>query len=110
VNRRIVYNRASVDDLGQPWDPKRALLKWVADIDPETKEQKKNPATGAPLFKWAGDVVDVGYPPLRTADGKVNPDGRLPFIMKKNGVSNIFCSDTLSDGPFPEHRALSARS
>ena len=72
-------------------------------MDPATKEQKKNPTTGAPLFKWAGDVVDGGYPPLKTPDGKVNPDGRLPFIMKKNGVSNIFGNDTLADGPFPEH-------
>jgi formate dehydrogenase major subunit len=103
VNRRIVYNRASVDEFGQPWDPKRALLKWVPDVDPATKEQKKNPTTGAPLFKWAGDVVDGGYPPLKTPDGKANPDGRLPFIMKKNGVANVFGNDTLADGPFPEH-------
>jgi formate dehydrogenase major subunit len=102
VNRRIVYNRASVDEYGKPWDAKRKLLAWVPDVDPATKEQKKSPE-GKPLFKWAGDVVDGGYPPLRTPDGKLNPDGRLPFIMKKNGVSNIFGSDTLADGPFPEH-------
>jgi formate dehydrogenase major subunit len=103
VNRRIVYNRASVDEFGQPWDAKRTLVKWVPDVDPATKEQKKNPTTGAPLFKWAGDVIDGGYPPLKTPDGKVNPDGRLPFIMKKNGVANIFGNDSLADGPFPEH-------
>jgi formate dehydrogenase major subunit len=28
VNRRILYNRASVDLKGNPWDPKRAVIKW----------------------------------------------------------------------------------
>ena len=36
---------------GQPWDPKRPLLKWNAD--------QSEAATGTPLF-WAGDVVDGG--------------------------------------------------
>jgi len=103
VNRRIVYNRASVDEFGKPWDAKRSLVAWVADIDPATKLQKTDPVSKKPLFKWAGDVIDGGYPPLKTPDGKVNPDGRLPFIMKKNGVSNIFGNDSLNDGPFPEH-------
>jgi len=103
VNRRIVYNRASVDEYGKPWDAKRALIKWVEDIDPATRQVKRNPTTGAPLFKWAGDVVDGGYPPLKTLDGKINLDGRLPFIMKKNGVANVFGNETMNDGPFPEH-------
>ncbi len=28
LNRRILYNRASADPQGNPWDPKRQLLKW----------------------------------------------------------------------------------
>ena len=28
LNRRILYNRASADPQGKPWDPKRQLLKW----------------------------------------------------------------------------------
>ena len=27
VNRRIIYNGASVDPSGKPWDPKRAVIK-----------------------------------------------------------------------------------
>ena len=28
LNRRILYNRASADPQGNPWDPKRQILKW----------------------------------------------------------------------------------
>lgn len=30
LNRRILYNRASADPQGKPWDPKRQLLEWTA--------------------------------------------------------------------------------
>jgi formate dehydrogenase major subunit len=103
VNRRIVYNRASVDELGRPWDPKRPLVKWVPDVDPATKLQKNDPVTGKPMFKWAGDVIDGGGPPLKTPDGKDNPDSKLPFIMKPAGVASIFGNVSLNEGPFPEH-------
>lgn len=79
VNRRILYNRASVDPQGNPWDPKRAVLKW----DPVAK-------------KWIGDVPDGPAPPL-AAEG-----GTLPFIMKPTGVGTIF-GNGLADGPFPTH-------
>jgi len=78
VNRRIIYNRASVDLEGNPRNPKRALLKW----DAENK-------------KWIGDVPDGPAPPMGT-------QGVYPFIMKPDGVSSIF-GPGLEDGPFPEH-------
>jgi formate dehydrogenase major subunit len=78
VNRRIIYNRASVDPNGNPWDPKRPVLKWNSG-------------------KWEGDVPDGPAPPL--ADAK---NGKLPFIMKPLGVGAIFGAG-LGDGPFPEH-------
>jgi formate dehydrogenase major subunit len=78
VNRRIIYNRASVDLQGNPWDPKRPLLKWNA-------EEKK----------WVGDVPDGPAPPMGT-------DGKFPFIMKPDGVASIF-GPGLNEGPFPEH-------
>ena len=28
LNRRILYNAASCDPTGKPWDPRRALVKW----------------------------------------------------------------------------------
>ncbi len=78
VNRRIIYNRASVDLQGKPWDPKRPLLKW--------NEAKPG---------WEGDVPDGGAPPQGTS-------GKLPFIMKPDGVASIF-GPGLAEGPFPEH-------
>ncbi len=79
MNRRVIYNRASVDPDGNPWNPARPLVKW-------------NSETG----KWEGDVVDGGgAPPGR-------PDGKLPFIMKTEGVGNLYGPDSLGDGPFPE--------
>jgi formate dehydrogenase major subunit len=85
VNRKIIYNRASVDLQGQPWDPKRALLKW---------NPTKLAATGKPGV-WEGDVPDGPAPPMGT-------DGKLPFIMKPDGVASIF-GPGLAEGPFPEH-------
>jgi len=78
LNRRIIYNRASVDLDGKPRDPKRPLLKW----DAEGK-------------KWVGDVPDNAVPPMGTT-------GAYPFIMKVDGVASLF-GPGLNDGPFPEH-------
>ena len=78
VNRRIIYNRASVDLDGNPRDPKRALLKWDASGK-----------------RWMGDVPDNAVPPMGT-------DGAYPFIMKSDGVASLF-GPGLKDGPFPEH-------
>ncbi len=78
VNRRIIYNRASVDLEGNPRDPQRAILKW----DEAAK-------------KWVGDVPDGPAPPMGT-------QGVYPFIMKPDGVAALF-GPGLKDGPFPEH-------
>ena len=61
VNRRIIYNRASCDLNGQPWNPKRPLLKWEDG-------------------KWVGDVPDGPWPPMSDKE-----KGKLPFIMKPDG-------------------------
>src|SRR4030043_2449584 len=78
INRRIIYNRASVDLDGNPRDPKRPLLKW----DSAGKA-------------WVGDVPDNAVPPMGTT-------GAYPFIMKPDGVASIL-GPGLKDGPFPEH-------
>src|ERR671936_304194 len=75
-----MYNRASADLAGKPWDPSRAGIRWDA-------EQKL----------WVGDVPD--YPP--DADPK-DPKSPLPFIMTGEGTGRLF-SNGLVDGPFPEH-------
>lgn len=78
INRRIIYNRASVDLEGKPRNPAKTVVKW----DAEAK-------------KWIGDVPDGGWPPMGT-------EGYYPFIMKPDGVASIF-GPGLADGPFPEH-------
>ena len=80
VNRRIIYNRASVDKNGTPWAPNKPVIQWNA-----TKKA------------WSGDVPDGGWPPLADTE-----KGMKPFIMKTAGVAHIFGSG-LVDGPFPEH-------
>ncbi len=77
VNRRIIYNRASVDLNGNPFDPKRAVVKW----DPAAKT-------------WSGDVID-GF-------GANSPAQTYPFIMQPEGVGRLFGMG-MADGPFPEH-------
>lgn len=77
LNRRIIYNRASVDAEGNPWDVLRAAVYWDG-------------------IKWVGDVPDGGAPPL------AYEKGALPFIMKREGVASLF-GPGLRDGPFPEH-------
>ena len=86
INRRIIYNRASVDRNGNPWDASRTVLKW----NPGT------PGSGKPAA-WEGDIPDGPAPPLAN-----EKDGKLPFIMKPLGVGSIF-GPGLGDGPLPEH-------
>jgi formate dehydrogenase major subunit len=83
VNRRIIYNRASVNPQGQPYDDKRWVVQW--------KEGK-----------WVGDIPDGGWPPLVGPDGKADPKSKHPFIMTQHGFGQIF-GPGLNDGPFPEH-------
>ena len=85
VNRRIIYNRASVDLQGKPWDPNRALINWNRDQSSGRRQ----------IGAWEGDVPDGGAPPMATS-------GKLPFIMKPDGVASIF-GPGLAEGPFPEH-------
>ena len=78
VNRRILYNRASCDVNGKPYNPKRKLLEWTGD-------------------KWVGDVPDGPWPPQ--ADKQ---KGKYPFIMQKDGLGALF-GPGMAEGPFPEH-------
>jgi formate dehydrogenase major subunit len=85
VNRRIIYNRASVDPYGKPWDAEHPVIQWDAGAG-----------------KWVGDVPDGGWPPMLNADGTPNPKTKYPFIMKPEGHAHIF-GPGRADGPFPEH-------
>lgn len=78
LNRRVLYNRASADLAGKPWDAARPGISW----------------NGA---KWVGDVPD--YPPTMSP---TDPNAYLPFIMNGEGVGRLF-SNGMNDGPLPEH-------
>jgi formate dehydrogenase-N alpha subunit len=80
ANRRVLYNRASCDVAGKPFDPKRKLIAWDA-------------AAG----KWTGaDIPD--FKPDSAPD-----EGMSPFIMQPEGVGRFFAGDNMAEGPFPEH-------
>jgi formate dehydrogenase major subunit len=81
ANRRVLYNRASCDPSGKPWDNERRQVWW-------------NEATQT----WAGNDV-----PDFKADS--NPKDHMgPFIMNPEGVGRIFAPlAAFADGPFPEH-------
>jgi len=80
ANRRVLYNRASCDVTGKPWDPSREQVWW----NEETQ-------------LWMGhDVVDFKL------DSKPK-DHMGPFIMNPEGVGRIFAPlAAFADGPFPE--------
>ena len=75
ANRRVMYNRASADAEGKPWDPKRPGIVWNGE-------------------KWVGDVPDIKPD---------SPPGEYgAFIMNAEGVGRLFAAG-MNDGPFPEH-------
>jgi formate dehydrogenase-N alpha subunit len=81
ANRRVLYNRASCDLSGKPWDPTRKQIWW-------------NEASQL----WVGNDIP---------DFKVdsNPKDHMgPFIMNPEGIGRIFGPlAAFADGPFPEH-------
>jgi formate dehydrogenase-N alpha subunit len=79
VNRRILYNRASVDLKGKPINPKRWVIRW-------------NTLLKGGKGSFEGDTPDGGWA----------PGTKYPFIMNEEGHARIF-SPKLNDGPFPEH-------
>jgi formate dehydrogenase-N alpha subunit len=92
VNRRIIYNRASVDPSGKPWDEEHPVIAF------------KGAAVGGKYVssKWVGDVPDGGWYPLKNPDGTLRDDAKYPFIMKPEGHARLFGMG-LADGPLPEH-------
>jgi formate dehydrogenase major subunit len=78
ANRRVLYNRASCDPSGKPWDPKRTLVYW----------------DGA---KWTGADVPDFKPDVPPGDPM------SPFIMNPEGIGRLFALDKMAEGPFPEH-------
>jgi len=81
ANRRVMYNRASCDTGGKPWDASRPQVWW----DDNTR-------------KWVGNDV-----PDFKADSPPQ-DHMGPFIMLPEGVGRIFAPlANFAEGPFPEY-------
>jgi formate dehydrogenase major subunit len=98
-NMHILYNRASCDAKGVPFDKQNPLVWW------DEAQQK-----------WTGfDTPDVPVP----TDGPKTPNGQKPFRMNAEGVGRLMApvyqdpdpaekelprdvSSVLLDGPFPE--------
>ena len=78
ANRRILYNRASADKDGKPWDPSRKYLAWNGK-------------------SWAGGA-DV--PDMRPDAAPEQSVGA--FIMNPEGVARLYAVG-MNEGPFPEH-------
>ncbi len=78
ANRRILYNRASADKDGKPWDPSRKYLAWNGS-------------------SWAGgaDVPDM-------RPDAAPEQGVGAFIMNPEGVARLYAVG-MNEGPFPEH-------
>jgi formate dehydrogenase major subunit len=76
ANRRILYNRASCDMDGRPWDPKRAPIAWDGQ-------------------RWSGPDIPDMRPNAAPAEEV------MPFIMTPEGVARLFAG--MNEGPFPEH-------
>jgi anaerobic selenocysteine-containing dehydrogenase len=78
ANRRILYNRASADKDGKPWDPTRRYMAWNGT-------------------SWAGgaDVPDM-------RPDAAPEQGVGAFIMNPEGVARLHAVG-MNEGPFPEH-------
>jgi formate dehydrogenase major subunit len=72
-----MYNRASADAKGNPWDPTRPAIKWNGE-------------------KWVGDVPD--YKPDSPPEA-----GLGAFIMLPEGVARLFVPGQFAEGPWTEH-------
>jgi len=75
ANRRIWYNRASIDLDGNPWNREKPVIRWDATAE-----------------EWVGDVPDGGP----------SPGAIYPFIMNWEGRARLFAAG-MTDGPLPEH-------
>ncbi len=80
ANRRVLYNAASCDPNGKPWNPRRKLISWNGE-------------------KWGGSDV----PDIRPDANPTDADAVRPFIMTAEGVARLFAPTGMAEGPLPEH-------
>ena len=81
ANRRVLYNRASCDASGKPWDAERKQVWWNESAQ-----------------LWVGNDVPDFKPDSHPGEHMG------PFIMTPEGVGRIFAPlGAFADGPLPEH-------
>jgi formate dehydrogenase major subunit len=78
ANRRILYNRASADPAGKPWNPQKPIIQWDGT-------------------HWVGIDTPDYTPTIKPSDSVG------PFIMNAEGVGRLFARNLMAEGPFPEH-------
>ena len=82
ANRRVMYNRASCDPSGKPWDPERRQVWWNERAAAMGRQRRAR----------------ISRPTRRPTDHMG------PFIMNPEGIGRIFAPlAAFADGPFPEH-------
>ncbi|MFD6952388.1 formate dehydrogenase [Nocardiopsis sp. TSRI0078] len=92
-NRRVLYNRASADENGEPWSPRKSLIWWDAEQG-----------------SWVGhdtpDFENRKAPDYRPPEGVEGVDalsGTDAFIMQADGRGWLYAPAGLNDGPMPTH-------
>jgi formate dehydrogenase major subunit len=87
VNRRIIYNRCSVDAQGQPWNAQKALVRWDG-----TKWVRND----VPDFKWIDPATKTEVPPAESL--------KAPYLMLPEGKARLFVpKGATREGPYPVH-------
>ena len=102
ANRRILYNRASADGEGKPWDPTRALRwdgkNWVGDV-PDTRPTRRPTASAHSSCcpKASPSSLRPTLPRVRSRN-TTNPSNRQSRMrlhpkVSGNPLAKIFHSD-----------------
>lgn len=76
ANRRVLYNRASCDMQGKPWNPDKVFVEWK---------------DGKWIQNDVGDFVTA------------NPPDNKAFFMTWEQNARLFAYSGMADGPLPEH-------
>ena len=81
ANRRVIYNRASADANGKPWNPNRVLVEWDGST-------------------WIrNDVPDFAWGSVDSP----NPPEKCPAFFMKDELHANFVTTGMKDAPLPEH-------
>lgn len=84
ANRRILYNRASADLQGRPWNPKKMLVSWDGS-------------------RWVNnDVPDFVTSTVKDGSAVPVPPNNKAFFMTWEQEARLFAYP-MKDGPMPEH-------